>query len=413
MQALIDREAAPDRGPQTAARILVIESDPARSSRLTRILRAHVRADLEIVKSTSDALRSMIEHVPDLVLTSTFLPPAEESSLNAHLRQTPGAAHVQVITVPHFIDDDDDTPSGASARKVISFLTRRASLDAPACDPTTVIQDINAYLEHSRARRLAASADRQAATGLIAAPVKSLLTSDGALRQPFGPGHVDDRRRARRRCSGELPWLWAVKLPWGTEVKVVDISNRGVLVESPSKLTAGSTLDLQLVGQGTNLHVPARMLRSEVAGVDALGVKYRVAAAFSRNLEIPGLYPDYPTAALTPRSLADLLSRVMAEVDRCANPAAVRARFEKELRELVPLRDVQLRLTPVIASQDAESIYFTVPQGSGPSPILQATFDRDYRPSPMEFRLLKAAASLAAVVLEFAPLDSAGPSLPS
>jgi hypothetical protein len=103
----------------------------------------------------------------------------------------------------------------------------------------------------------------------------------------------------------------------------------------------------------------------------------------------------------------------MAEVDRCANPAAVRARFEKELRELVPLRDVQLRLTPVIASQDAESIYFTVPQGSGPSPILQATFDRDYRPSPMEFRLLKAAASLAAVVLEFAPLDSAGPSLPS
>jgi hypothetical protein len=31
----------------------------------------------------------------------------------------------------------------------------------------------------------------------------------------------------------------------------------------------------------------------------------------------------------------------------------------------------------------------------------------------MEFRLLKAAASLAAVVLEFAPLDSAGPSLPS
>jgi DNA-binding NarL/FixJ family response regulator len=197
MQALIDREAAPDRGPQTAARILVIESDPARSSRLTRILRAHVRADLEIVKSTSDALRSMIEHVPDLVLTSTFLPPAEESSLNAHLRQTPGAAHVQVITVPHFIDDDDDTPSGASARKVISFLTRRASLDAPACDPTTVIQDINAYLEHSRARRLAASADRQAATGLIAAPVKSLLTSDGALRQPFGPADA-----AAGNCHG-------------------------------------------------------------------------------------------------------------------------------------------------------------------------------------------------------------------
>ena len=156
------------------------------------------------------------------------------------------------------------------------------------------------------------------------------------------------------------------------------------------------------------------MVRSEVAGVDGLGVRYRVAAAFARDLEIPGLFPQYPTATLSPRALGDLLSRVLAEVDRCAKPADVRARFERELRELIPLRDVQLRLTPVVEGSDTESVLFSVPQGSGPSPILQVTFDRDYRPSPMEFRLLKAAASLAAVVLEFAPLEGAAtPALPS
>jgi hypothetical protein len=163
-----------------------------------------------------------------------------------------------------------------------------------------------------------------------------------------------------------------------------------------------------MLGQGTTLYVPARAVRSEVAGVDGLGVRYRVAAAFARDLEIPGLGSHYPVAALTPRSLGEMLSRVMGEVDRFATPDAVRARFEQELRELLPLRDAQIRKTPVIASQETDSIYFAVPTGSGASPILQATFDPNYRPSPMEYRLLKAAASLAAVVLEFAPFEQSG-----
>jgi hypothetical protein len=64
---------------------------------------------------------------------------------------------------------------------------------------------------------------------------------------------------------------------------------------------------------------------------------------------------------------------------------------------------VQIRATPVIAERGAESVYFTVPHGSGARPILQAIFEPDYVPTAMDFRLLKAAVSLAAVVLEFAP----------
>jgi hypothetical protein len=104
-----------------------------------------------------------------------------------------------------------------------------------------------------------------------------------------------------------------------------------------------------------------------------------------------------------PRVLGDLLRRVLSEADRGSDAAALRAAFEQELRQLLPVRDIQIRQKPVIAERGAESIYFTVPHGSGAQPILQAIFEPDYAPTAMDFRLLKAAASLAAVVLEFAP----------
>jgi hypothetical protein len=78
----------------------------------------------------------------------------------------------------------------------------------------------------------------------------------------------------------------------------------------------------------------------------------------------------------------------------------MRLHFEEELRKMLPLRSVQIRQSPLMSSDEDDSIYFNVPAGSG-SPVLQATFEPDSLPSPSEFKLLKAAASLAAVVLEF------------
>jgi hypothetical protein len=49
-------------------------------------------------------------------------------------------------------------------------------------------------------------------------------------------------------------------------------------------------------------------------------------------------------------------------------------------------------------------MYFTIPQSSGAKRILQVIFEPGAAPSQMDFRLLKAAATAAALVLEFAPL---------
>jgi CheY-like chemotaxis protein len=402
-----------------SGRILFIEPDEHRANALRQIVRELDDMDVEIVRNVPAAIRSVGEHIPDLLLTSTFLPPADEATLTSHLNALPAARHLQTINVPYFIDEEEALPESSSSR-VLTFLRRRPASIRPRCDVQTLRDLIQVYLSQVRTRRREADYRRNHEGSGQYSLVKQTKTHEltlargratdappavlaGATPVPaFSNPLPGDRRRARRRTCGEVPWLWTVKLAGSSPVKVVDISSTGVLLETASRLTDGSTVDLQLLGEDTNVTIPARMLRTQVASVDGLSVKYRVAAAFAHHLALPGLQ-QASSAPPAPKVLADLLSRVLGNLDRCSGEAALRISFENELRRVLPVRDIQLRATPVIAERGAESVYFTVPHGSGARPILQATFEPDYAPTAMDFRLLKAAASLAAVVLEFAP----------
>jgi hypothetical protein len=85
---------------------------------------------------------------------------------------------------------------------------------------------------------------------------------------------------------GDVPWLSTVKLPWGLEVRVLNISSTGMLIETGSKFTPGTVTELQLYGPETDLVVSACFVRSEVALVDGRGVKYRAAATFKKQLDL-------------------------------------------------------------------------------------------------------------------------------
>jgi CheY-like chemotaxis protein len=421
MNTILSRDRSGARG-----QILFIEPDVRRAAALGDILRQHDGIDVAIVESVPAALRSLAVRIPDLVLTSTFLPPADEAALTAHLNQLPAARHLQTITVPYFIDAEEGSRSETSSAKVLTFLRRRVASVRPRCDLGTLRNQIEEYLSRAQASRLEAdgrplidapraqdgASVQQERTREVSRPQLSPMTGvltpvagRGAEFRRSPSGMPADRRSARRRARGDVPWLWSVKFPGGSQVSVVDISTTGVLLETASRMTDGSTVDLQLVGQDTNVTVPARMIRVQVADVNGLGVKYRVAAAFAHDVALPGLQP-VAASPVMPRMLADLLRRVLSEADHGSDAAALRATFEQELRQLLPVRDIQIRQKPVIAERGAESIYFTVPHGSGAQPILQAIFEPDYAPTAMDFRLLKAAASLAAVVLEFAPRPS-------
>jgi CheY-like chemotaxis protein len=418
----------PPERTQTLGRLLIIEPDASRALALRKVLNQCDDIEFEIVKCVSDALARLDDQIPDVVLTPTFLPPADEAPLTARLNQTPAAAHVQVINLPYFIDAGIGAAPTGQSGGLLSLIRREAS-GRPRCDAQTLRQQIEQYITKARAIELELS-ERQSIQALCLIPgthsLEMQLTCDTALfsgARPLGsadtpslisatglahagrsvPGTAADRRRARRQRAGELSWLQDVKLPGTSQVRVIDISNGGILFETKSRLFTGSNFDLQLVGENTNMCVQARMLRNQVASVDGGGVRYLVAAAFARELDLLEMQPLSATA-ISPKALGTILSRVLGGLDSGRGGSGIRGMFEQELRRLLALRDIQIRLSPRVSDQDQESIYFTVPTGAGSQPILQATFERNHTPTALQLQLLKAAAIMAAVVLEFEPL---------
>jgi hypothetical protein len=410
---------------RSSSRVLVIEPDADRAGIIRDALSSYLEADLVVVKRLEDALRSIGEQIPDLVLTSTLLAPADEAALTAHFKRLPEASHVQVVNLPYFLDGGEAESSSRSPQsRVMGFLGLRTAAVRPRCDVETLRKQIDAYLVQAAAIRFERQQTRE--TSLIVAPRK---TSEPWLRpaprQPApavtladGP-HLrlrfdrnQDRRRTRRRSGEDVPSLWSVRLPWGDALKVVNISNTGVLVESASKVAPGSTIKLHLLGEATNISVSARAIRSDVANVDGLGVKYHLAAAFSQEVLLPGI--DVPAAAVpaaSPRALVDLVARVLGEGEPLPRASELRVRFESDLRRLLRLRDVQIRESPV-SGDVTESIYFTIPQSSGSHRVLQVFFEPGEALSEMDFRILRAAANAAALVLELAPSTDTPPARP-
>ena len=194
-----------------------------------------------------------------------------------------------------------------------------------------------------------------------------------------------------------MPWLSGIKLSWGPELQLVNISSTGVLVESGSKFAPGSTTELHLSGPETNLVVPVRFIRSAVARIDGLGVRYHAAAAFAKELDLAG--PRRVDAPATPpQELASLLGSVFATANERSEPA--HARFADGLRRLVGARAVQVRTGSAGSAGGLETLYFDVPGDDRLRTTLQVVFDRNHEVTDAEFKVLKAAAWLTAAVLE-------------
>jgi len=217
---------------------------------------------------------------------------------------------------------------------------------------------------------------------------------------PYRRTPTDLFPRDQRLSLGEVPWLSTVKLSWGLEVALLNISSTGILFETTAKFAPGSVTEFQLCGPGTSIVVPARFVRSEIAGVDARSVRYRAAATFTKGLQFPTFLGPAGSGS-TPQALADLLTHVLANLDHRGQRAHLRSRFEHGIRQLVSARSVKIHDMVVMPKDGNESIYFTVPSAFGTRAILQAAFEPGHELAEAEFRLLKSAATLAAVVLEF------------
>ena len=96
--------------------------------------------------------------------------------------------------------------------------------------------------------------------------------------------HRSDRRVSRRRTLDEIPELIAVKIQ-SEEVAVVDVSRGGILIECGVRLPPGTGRQLELHNLDGLLRVRGRVVRCEVTSVARDRLWYRVAFAFSNNVD--------------------------------------------------------------------------------------------------------------------------------
>ena len=84
----------------------------------------------------------------------------------------------------------------------------------------------------------------------------------------------DERRRSVRRPASMVPNLKA-RLLAGPDVRLVDISRRGILLETDSRLMPGSPIRIKLVADDANVVMKGCVVLFSVAVVTGEGIVYR------------------------------------------------------------------------------------------------------------------------------------------
>ncbi len=393
-------------------RILAIEPDAECRGHLRALLADRIDADLVVASSAEAAAGAMYANRPDVVLTSAVLPPRAEEQVIDALKHLDPEGVVPVITVPPLLDaaEPPDEP-----RRVFALRPRRRSTPPrPTYDAAALVARIEEALRQAREAKMnprirpvliepsmAMILRPSEATGLMTLPFSAI--ADG----PREPILLERKRleRARRFGIDELPSRCTLTTPAGFIVRMLNVSATGVLFESPLKFTRDSETALSLLAPDSTHVLPARIVRSEVAAVSGVGVTYQTAVHFNENVELlKKMAPrtDLPTEIEAPpapqtHSLGDLLVRVTTELYQHQRGDAARAAFEAGVRQLLPGCEVRVCDRLVQREDAGDSIYFAVPGASGA--MVQATFLPGHQPNVEEFRMLRAAAAMAAVIV--------------
>lgn len=386
------------------SRILAIESEPDRIRMIRALVAEWTDAELTVVESADAVQRVIEDEQPELILTSTLTPPAVEARLMSIVRDLPATSHVPVLTLPPLTDAPIVVVAPAPRNSILSLFGRSAQ-HAPLVwqhyDTQALGQRIREALAQSRVERAwYASRERLWAEAAV------------AQVQPEFLAPLEPLNRAPRVAGQDVSWLSAVKLSWGMEVQVLNISRSGMLIESGARFTEGAREEFELHGMARRVMASARFVRTRVSQAEGICVRYQAAAAF--DSEIPLLLEQpivrepmpftHPIDA--PAPLADVMAWVREEAGRGVDPSHLLAAYELELQHLVRAREVRICETPDIDSESGDSVYFSV---GGADTVLRATFDPGRRPNHGALELLKQAALLAPdiVRLEAVRLEAA------
>ncbi len=384
-------------GCSDAPWILALEPDAGRAANLTTLVRDWVDCGTTVVPTAESAVAAMAAGVPDLILLSTLTAPSDEARLSAYLRSLPEACDVPTLTVPPVVDTDLPRPS---ARRGLLPFFRRQAAPWPVFDRDAVGRRVREAFDASRVARPRRMAAVAAARPPLLAPrldAHAQALSDAALAAHCGLGLK--RLRDHRWSSQELAVFTVVRLPWGLDAQIVNISRSGLLLESGSRLSVGEVRSFEIRGTQPVL-VTGRIVRSRVAGVDH-AARYQAAVQFEVPIELPDGSVVRPARLVKSHvpELDALLDHVRREAARGADAELVRAAFELGVQGLVTARDVRLVPASALRADEVHTVCLSVPALGGADIVLQVVFDDDHA-APSDLGILEAAAARAAEVLD-------------
>lgn len=92
-----------------------------------------------------------------------------------------------------------------------------------------------------------------------------------------------NRREHRRVPASLLPSLTA-RLSGGSEVKLLDVSRRGVRLQTTMHMRPGQTVAIRFVAADATVTLSAAVVRATVAHVEADGLRYETALSLAGDL---------------------------------------------------------------------------------------------------------------------------------
>ena len=389
-------------------RILVIEPETSCAEQLRTMLADRVFAEIVVAPNADEACAVLKMETPDLVLLSAVCPPHAEEQVVSLLKWLDPYDRVPVLMIPPATRGFEDEDGNAGRRSLFARLTRKRPAPQPfSYDPGMLVARIGETLREAHKRkslprpRLALPPKQEADTMLMCIGHTTGSETGLAIVPKRAPTSLRIERlqvnRARRLSAAELPHRVTLATRSGA-ARMINLSDSGILFESPLKYTPDTETGISLFGPHAKFDLPARIIRSEAATVDRLGVTYHTAASFCEQRSLLTMLGAIPGEVLAPQqTLSDLLVRVTTELYETGDFDEAQAAFDRFLRQFAGF---QVRLAESLTEprQGFESIYFKV---SAPTrTILEATFDRGYEPSVEDFALLKAAAAIASVLLQ-------------
>ena len=393
-------------------RILVIEPETSCAEQLREMLADRVFANVILATNADDACAVLRRECPDLVLLSAVCPPRAEDQVVTLLKWLDPYGRVPVLTIPPATKGFGEEDSSAGRRGLFARLTRRPV--APRLyyyDPGMLVHRIGEALRDSRKARnvprprLALPAKPESDTALMLASARSdnPSTDLALIAQPNQASLRLQRKRverARRLPAAELPHRVTLTTRSGLAVRLVNLSNSGILFESPLKFTPESDTALTVFGEHAKFDLSARIVRSEAAAVNGLGVTYHTAVSFSEERNLLTMLSAIPAEIISPQqSVSDLLVQVTTDLYQKGDYDSARLAFDGFIRQIAPGCTVRLVESLSEPPEGYDSIHFNVPAPT--RAVLEATFEQGHEPSIEDFKVLKTSAAIASVLLEY------------